>query len=383
MESLAQKPNLAGEVDQYLRAYNNAETWLAEVLDGSMRTEFSYSFDGQELLAEDGQPLGEIFSDSVNEAEKIARQKPNLLFELRRRQLEREEYHDMLAMARDEAGNTMVVLSDFPPELMDSQQDIGGYNVRRKQTMMRVLSWQNGEMVMRTQSLDGSNRQALESIYQHFGFEPEPGELLGQRISVELEDTEEQTGLIDRLTGIYDQSLSQQFSGQWYAGRRAEKLCDTYAFVRTQPELIDLLASNELSAGLTQKEIYNIAALMTERFEEANQVDSEQAMAKLFDGSKWSLDRQLVEAGRRAAESGQQFSGCGGSVGGTSEESAEGELAQSGYGNKSNEESSYKFDKYMFCVGCQAPPKNENESKKMCGPCGLCRTCDKKYGGKG
>ncbi len=40
-------------------------------------------------------------------------------------------------------------------------------------------------------------------------------------------------------------------------------------------------------------------------------------------------------------------------------------------------EEKYDFDKEMHCVVCQAPPKEE-EPKKMCGPCGICKTCDTK-----
>ena len=62
--------------------------------------------------------------------------------------------------------------------------------------------------------------------------------------------------------------------------------------------------------------------------------------------------------------------------------SAESVLSENGYGNKTDEKESYGFDSFQYCVVCQAPP-DKNEKKKMCGPCGLCRTCDKNAGGKG
>lgn len=37
----------------------------------------------------------------------------------------------------------------------------------------------------------------------------------------------------------------------------------------------------------------------------------------------------------------------------------------------------YSFDKKMFCVVCQAPPKKEDKPKR-CGPCGICKSCDGK-----
>lgn len=41
----------------------------------------------------------------------------------------------------------------------------------------------------------------------------------------------------------------------------------------------------------------------------------------------------------------------------------------------------YSFNKKMFCVVCQAPPKH-SEKPKWCGPCGICRTCDSKLTAK-
>jgi hypothetical protein len=40
--------------DHETRRYYDTVTWLAEVLPGSMRTPFEYTFDGNELYANDG-----------------------------------------------------------------------------------------------------------------------------------------------------------------------------------------------------------------------------------------------------------------------------------------------------------------------------------------
>jgi hypothetical protein len=75
--------------------------------------------------------------------------------------------------------------------------------------------------------------------------------------------------------------------------------------------------------------------------------------------------------------------GCGGSIGMKSFEEMTLEEAYSAiFGASSSSTEKYSFNKKMYCVVCQAPPK-EKASKKDCGPCGLCRTCDKKAGGKG
>ena len=53
-----------------------------------MRTSFEFHSDGHELYGHDGTPMGEVFDGSIKDAERTAAQKPNLLFELRRRRIE-------------------------------------------------------------------------------------------------------------------------------------------------------------------------------------------------------------------------------------------------------------------------------------------------------
>jgi hypothetical protein len=357
---------LAPSYDQEVRNRDDISTWLAEVLDGSMRTPFEYSFDGQELYARDGSALKPIFKDAIRDAEKIADSSPNLVFELRRRYTEMEEYDDMIAMAKGEAPNTMVVVSDFPPELMDTDQDTGGYNVARKQTMLRVITRnEQGSIEMRSQSLDGSNREALEEIYSELGFVPQAGELLGQRMQFDLETTD-QKYLTDRLMGIYDRSLELQYGEPFYAGRSQQDGRNTYDFVCGQYDLLNAY----LASSQTDEEKYNLAAAMTARFNQKTPIYIEQKQTV----QPYSVAIEMILAGRAAADKGQVFSGCGASL---AAKGTEAELEQLGYGNKTSTESSYAFNKKMFCVVCQAPPK-EKAPKKMCGPCGICRDCDAK-----
>lgn len=368
MEYLAEQP-----LDYEKRAKNDAETWLAETLDGNMRTPFEFTFDGRELYAEDGGACRPVFEDALKDAGTIADVNPNLLFELRRRQKEMEEYHDMLAMARGELPNTMVVISDFPPELMDVQEDVGGYNVSRKQTMLRVLTWRDGKMIMVSQSLDISDRNALEAIYRHLGVECEPGELLGQRIHLDA-SSERQEFLVDELVGVYDRSLQQQKGGEWYAGQRDTRPRNTYEFVCQQTDLTDILADEFLKGSYGSEIVYSIAATIRRRFTGRGDTPVIQRYAYADDRIAQQLLREeIMQATAEAKAQGTVFSGCGASVGVSL--SVEDRLSANGYGNKTNVETKYSFNKKMHCVVCQAPPK-EGESKKMCGPCGICRSCD-------
>ncbi len=360
METLAEQPLQTERHDLIERARNDAETWLAEVLDGSMRTPFEYDFDGRELHAQDGGALGRIFEDALVDARRLRVEDPQLEFEGRRRSLELDEYHEMLAMARGELPNTMVVVSDFPPELMHATHDVGGYNTTRKQTMLRVITYDNGRLRMYSQSLDGSNRQALEQLYEDCGIQPQSGELLGQRMHLDVVP-EDQAYVVDRLTGAYDRNLAAQYGGQWYAGR-PEPQHDTYSFVIRQRELIGHYVERQLSGSMTDGERYNIAALITKRFDQFKCLvageDSvgivpaecfEQFAGRLVTCAlKW----ELHQAGNEARASGQTFSGCGASVGPAGGElSATDQLKQAGYGNLSGEDKygSLKFD----CPKCK------------------------------
>ena len=375
--------------DERTRHHNDTVTWLAEALHGGMRTSFDYHFDGQDLYAEDGGAMGEVFESSISTARQIVELNPNLLFELRRRITEQGEYQDMLAMAKDELPNTMVVISDFPEELMTATESMGGYNTYRKQTMLRVISkHRDGRIRMITQSLDGSNRRALEAIYQELGVElPISGELLEQRIHINRDRPEAwQNQQVDILRDTYDRSLYQQFGGQWHAGIRNtsnEFITNTAEFVSAQKDLIDLFVDAKMAKSPDiEKMLYGLAATVEARLEKSFQPEVI-IMKSTIDYQ--TTDRQYLyveveQATQQAIQKGKPYNGCGMTI--KMDNSTEGQLQESGYGNKSTPETKYEFNKKMYCVVCQALPK-KGEIKKPCGPCGICRNCDKKLGGKG
>lgn len=361
------------------RFYNDTTTWLAEVLPGNMRTEFEYRFDGHELYAQDGGKLGPIFKTAIEDAEVLADKNPNLLFELRRRVIELEEYDDMLKMAEGRLPNTMIVVSDFPAELMDANEDVGGYNTNRKQAMLRVISLgSSGSIKICSQSLDRSDRQALEAIYESLGYSAEAGELLGQRMFMKVSDYEQEF-MPDLLTRAYDKSLSDRLGGEWSAGRQKTNEANVYDFVLRQTDLLAAYTGERfMKPDEGQAMLYGLAAAMEERLKRStSEIPNIHQYMPAVTATKeavYAAAREIFEAGSGAALEGKTYSGCGLSIGagGTATE-----LGESGYGNKSSEETKYSFDKLMHCVVCQAPPK-DNEGKKMCGPCGICKGCDAK-----
>lgn len=354
-----------------LRAYHDASTWLAETLDGRMRTSFEYGFDGHELYASDGGALGPIFEEALADAKELAKRNTTLGFEKRRREIELAEYRDMLKMASGDLPNTMITVSDFPPELMNSTKDVGGYNANRKQTMLRVITRRaDGSLRMQSQSLDGSNRQALEAIYASFGLEPASGELLGQRIYMEQDDEFEQEFLIDKLTGVYDESLAAQNPGRCYqAGRRLPDTpgLETYQFVQNQADLVDYLSGKMLGGDCSEQEFYAVAATMASRYISGGKPTSYNVAGEAAVVTMPLLQEMFVATSQaRAAR--QVFSGCGASFGPGGELGASGELAASGFGSKVGED---KFGSLEFdCPHCNKT--NRRERNKLIPNCQHC-----------
>jgi hypothetical protein len=276
-----------------------------------------------------------------------------MLFELRRRLVERDELDDMYKMVSGELPNTMVVISDFPEELADSKEDVGGYNVNRQQTMMRVITLgENGKLRITTQSLDGSDRQALEAIYTKMGEPVQEGELLPQRIKRQLPE-EWQDQLADNLTKTHDNSLTQQHGGEWHAGISQQpdrNMVDTYDFALKQNDLIDwFVAEKSANPARAEKLRYKLAATVTARHEGylknlyGNQsvpgVVSYQSVVSMESiANHRGLQAELNREEKRAARSGRVFSGCGASVKSGSNELSDGlsdgenQMSDSGYG---------------------------------------------------
>jgi hypothetical protein len=360
------------QLDINQRLFNDTTTWLAEALDGNMRTTFEFSFDGNEIYSQDGGSLRDVFEKSLDDSVSLP---VNLGFEWRRRKHELAEYEEMLSMMKDDGFNTMIVISDFPDELNGQPYDEGGYNVSRKQTMLRVITKTEGNrLILTTQSLDGSDRRALEAVYGYFGLTPEPGELLGQRIHINANKASQES-LINELTSVYDASLSNQYSGVFYAGRRKSALGDTFDFVKAQSDLIEYYMQNSNYFGDNPNILLGVTRVIEDRYNnQTNQI--KHYFAPNFE----SITSQINLATRQSLFENKQYSGCGLSLSG--DQTLAEKLTQAGYGNKLNPEQKYSFNKKMHCVVCQAPPKKLDEPKKMCGPCGICKSCDKKLSSK-
>lgn len=349
--------------DPNIRQFDDTVTWLAEVLDGQMKSEFTYNFDGEDLIARDGSRLDKIFTDSVSDAEAKALHDPKYQFELRRRKTELEEYQDILQMAKGSTPhNTIVVVSDFPEEVDRLGRHFGGYNVSRRQTMLRVITKNpDSTITMTSQTLDKSNRQALEAIYGFFGASPKRGELLGQRIHANI-DPKSASGISDTLTRVYDNSLSTQYGGQWFAGRSGDDRRNTMHFALQQTDLIDFY----LAGDQDETSMYNLSASISARFEGRSSDMSVLGNVVYLD-DKSRLYAEMQYQGDLARSEGKSFNGCGGTL------SADVEMSALGYGERNMQQSNDGPDgKGPLKFKCKNGHQNTRPLGKLI-PC--CTTC--------
>lgn len=361
-------------LDVEQRHRTDTVTWLAENLHGSMRSSFEFSFDGQELYGQDGGSLTAVFDNAVEAARAIASVNPGQIFELRRRLIERGELDDIMAMARGELytddgepADTIVVCSDFPPELMSAKHDTLGYNISRQQTMLRVITREaDGTIRMTSQSLDHSDRQGLEAVYGSLGKQAETGELLPQRVALKL-PAAWRDNLINNLTETYDSSLSERYGGDWHAGIRQQgdrRIINTYAFAQAQRDLVDWFTWQKLADPVAAERLrYNLAAATTARYERyvkqalsypSPEVGSgtyrhEHFISVAAIAAGQDLLNELEREGRRAALRGETYSGCGISLSANGEATAE-QLSDLGYRGGSGKSKSEKD--VMHCVNC-------------------------------
>ncbi len=363
-EALLAKKIKNPEINQSISEFNDTTTLLAEVLDGQMRSRFEYSLHDQELYAEGCEPLGPIFDKAISDAETKTQHDSRYNFELRRRRIERDEYQQMVLMANNQTDfNTMVMVSDFPPEVDALGDDFGGYNHLRRQTMLRIITKsQTGKIVMTQQSLDLSDRVSLEAIYDYMGVSCQPGELLGQRITASL-DEPFQNNLADALMRVYDAKLTMVRGGQWHAGRNVNDKRNTLEFARRQTDLINAYLISDRSDDKT----YKLSAAITARFEAKSTPNIDKLVPLI---GRIGLSQAIYEMeyfGRLAQNAGQKFNGCGATL----KMSSEASLAIMGYGDtdkKYDKQDWYgAYKKKGVCVNCKV--SGEVGEKSWCKGC--------------
>ena len=224
---------------------------------------------------------------------------------------------------------------------------------------------EDGSVVLESQTVDRSDEEAFEYVMKTVEYDPE--------IS------------LDAMTANFDFALMNKHGGYFFAGRRdSEQAENAWLTIQTHRDLIEHhLSELERIASLdipedeleyiTKQHTYRVWATFKKRIDgQSNFAISDSSIANDPGSSKETLYQEMQQAYDEFALKGEAMIGCGGAI--EASKTAK-DMFDSIFGNKLPNK--YDFNRKMFCNVCQAPP-DKGELKKECGPCGLCRDCDKK-----
>ena len=375
-------------------------TLIAEAFDANTRTttEMRRGHDGKFVYWCNGKwsPYASMLDGGQLAAEKLVADEPDFSFMLEWVEKDRENALQMEALT---PGERYTWYSSFPHEAhgrlskrygskcADEMLIEQGLNPERQMGLIyQARCCEDGRVVLESQTIDNSDEDAYNwAIYQA--------------------KTDPNLSL-DGIVQAYDEVMNDKDpSGDYYAGRAHEdRDRDAWQFIDKQHDLkaylleeLEGIAKSRVYNEITGEEfefrckylIYGLWGLFKERF--AQNHEGQEAAFATTDYHDLSVISQQahLESLRRESHSvvdkliqrGAILIGCGVSVSMTREDlvrtvvdSSPNTVFSSIFSG--NEKLNYKFDKKMFCVVCQAPPKG-SDKEKACGPCGLCRGCDR------
>lgn len=419
------------EVDfEWERLQNEELTDIAEAIDYLyLESQFTYGFNGQEVVLPDGTSLKDMYLSGVEVARRLAEIRPEFLFELQRREAEAANQDLIDGMMRGEQeANTVIELSPFPDEAAAQYSsrhlEENGYKPKLRRGMVRIARREaDGTLSLTTFSLDSSTLDRFQHLQALLG--QKPGDSTTSILAhPRLLDTKLSTAELVRLmTESYDQKLLMETGVKYYRGRpensgnsmdillRSKPIMDFYfhqldilstdwAAETISPELAKTAQSIlnhraddhgllppelklELLSALNSKRLNETSASIVKRALEISvwaSIVSDLENPKSTAGPSANFNTMLNRA-YDAQAAGNYMVGCGGVT--NLFEASRDEAISSIFSLFNRLEARYSFNRKMHCVVCQKPPRRDQktkkvESKKWCGPCGICQGCDRK-----
>lgn len=250
-----------------------------------------------------------------------------------------------------------------------------GFKPDRKMGLMyQAVCNEDGVITLESQTVDNSNEASFAAAAKSLHYDPEAD--------------------LDVLTRAYDYQLMKQRGVYHFAGRAGEEgYTNIWHQLQGSRDLIEYHLSgleriarlelpNQQLERIAKEHLFKSWALFANRFEKrtlTSNPDITPTAATYVANQPQNLEADAVRLMHMFQSQGRVPNGCGGSIsiGGEDIFNADVEdVINALFGTKSAPEA-YSFNKKMYCVVCQAPPE-EKAGKKMCGPCGLCRSCDNK-----
>lgn len=357
------------------RVYDEELTFIAEGINRPLYTAFEIkSVDGQLAYFHEGKwkPYISTLIKGVETAQKEAKQDPRKAFLEQRAADDLQKGYEFESM---KPGETLVWHSPFPKEQQELYgnkflKEAGFQPDREMGFIYRAYKNDDGSLILESQSVDSSDDEAFSRVYEAVRNDPQAD--------------------METLLRSYDGALRVKHGREYRAGRlitdNNEEEAWTFLGNEAQKDLLEhyfaeIESMAKSSADLADLErrksmlTYGTWAALKIRLDKKNASFAQTAAtftSPPMDSAEEVRQGYLWAAGRK-----EVMPGCGGSIGPEDDLNSmnPNDVRDLIFGKEKKE--TYSFDKEMYCVVCQAPPAEE-ESKKMCGPCGICRDCDRK-----
>lgn len=364
-------------------------TYIAEGIDRRAYTSFTLrrGKDGNLIFFDQGEwrPYMSTLTRGLEIAKKEAAADRRRDFLSSRAVLDLTIGYQMLGL---KPGEAMVWSSPFPEAEYvrygaDFIQGCGFKPDRKMGFLYRAFGNEDGSVTLESHTIDNSEPEIFAKVEAIMEYDPQAD--------------------LETLIRSYDGHMRMKYGGQYRAGRRVESGIeeeDAYAFLVGNKDLLDyyfgqivaLARQQDLNGEALEKAKHRLTLGVWARVKELlNEREQHPGTATTpyynssvtFTDPNQQFAYEIQRAFNEAQLRNDMLVGCGGAIGGKSlEEMSSSEALDAIFGEdspiRSKGKETYAFDKKMFCVSCQAPPKHD-EPKKMCGPCGLCEDCDAQF----
>ncbi|HKX72427.1 MAG TPA: hypothetical protein VJM32_00240 [Candidatus Saccharimonadales bacterium] len=205
----------------------------------SPKQEFELSDDG--LVSARGELLRPVLMVGLAEAQRMAMTNPDWQVEVVRRTIDLQEYDDLERLARAGEGSGALVSYWLIPDAVVEGSTIPGYNRERLKMFTRVAVPTAKGLEIKYHSYDGSYRPGVQAMDELLGFAFDANRT-SEQIASERRFLEGPVPSIDELDEVlrqaYDDTLTRDFGGEWFGGRRPLPVRDVLGFITNQHGLL-------------------------------------------------------------------------------------------------------------------------------------------------
>ena len=368
---------------------NEELSLICEGIDRSSRSSFVLKrLEGQLVYFNDGtwRPYQLLLEDglAVAKAEKEIDPRKKILVDLRNQ----DKYYGQ-KMAWLSPGESMTWYSAYPENEAklygdDFMISLGFKPHRRMGFLYQASCQEDGSILLQSQTVDNCEAGAFQAIDKAKEFDPDLN--------------------LQAMMAVYDGYLHKKYSEYFFAGRtEQDNFNNIWDIIKSNEKLISFhiyklenYARTNLATDLLEQAVKEHVASVWKMFKDHIDQTIKLAQPPKLDKNRvislqplqmeeiLMYQQQANQSLESLKKTGQLIIVCGGSLviegsGDTIMDSEIADIFSSIFGLPKEEK--YSFNKHMYCVVCQSPPKPK-EAKKMCGPCGLCRDCDKQFKSK-